>query len=415
MSRLALPGRVVVSRRRYHDPQVASVSPLDEALDLSGKAVSLGVVALSCRLAVDAASFARAGECLLAAAGLRLSDETLRQLVESEGKAVIAAQEAQQLELDWHAGDCRVLGEDGQVTTRLYMGCDGVFVPVVTRAEKRKGRAQVQRRRRQRQRQDPNHHLRGLPPLRPGSKKDRFNEMKLVSFYDQDRQHRLARATRKNHRQAGRLMRQGLVALRARGAEQRIALIDGAPWIARQTLQRQPAFTAMTLDYWHLAEHVHAARREVFGEQGESGKTWAGDLLTTLRKRGYEPFWQELVLLRSGHRRRQARAAIDGLMHYVAPRRDMLDYLRHQQQGWDIGSGPTESMQGSDPQGQRRPTLGPRSRPSDDGLGSPDPEQPMVSLVDPTSKTSRLTRPRKIGQTPGQSHVGALTPSRSGV
>jgi hypothetical protein len=333
-----------MSRRRYEQPGVGSVNPLDEAMDLAGRAVSVGVVALSCRLAVDAASFARAGECLAAAAGLRLSEETLRQLVESEGQAVIAAQEAQQLELDWHAGDCRVMGEDGEVTTRLYMGCDGVFVPVVTAAEKRKRRAGAQRRRRQLQRERPDRHLRGLPPMRPGSKKDRFKEMKLVSFYDQRRAHRLVRATRKNHRHAGRLMRQGLLALRARGAHERIALIDGAPWIARQTQERQPAFTALTLDFWHLAEHVHTMRREVFGEQDEQGRTWTGDLLHTLRDQGYEPFWQQLVQLRSERRRRQARTAIDRLLHYVAPRRDMLDYRRHQEQGWDIGSGPTESM-----------------------------------------------------------------------
>ena len=323
---------------------MGSLTPLDEAVDAANKAISLGVVQLSCRLAIDAASFARAGECLLAAAGLRLSDETLRQLVESEGKAVIAAQEAEQLELDWHAGDGGVLGEDGEPTTRLYMGCDGVFVPVVTAAEKRKRRAKAHRRRRQRQRENPDRTPPPLPPVRPGSRQERFNEMKLVSFYDQRRAYRLVRATRKNHRHAGKLMRQGLVALRARGAKERIALIDGAPWIANQTRQRQPGFTAVTLDFWHLSEHVHAMRREVFGEADEPGRAWTDGLLGTLRDQGYEPFWQELVQLRSRHRRRRAREAIDRLMHYVAPRRDMLDYHRHDQHGWDIGSGPTESM-----------------------------------------------------------------------
>ena len=344
LSRLTLPGRVAISRRRYADPKLGSVTPLDAAMDVAHKAVSLGVVALSCRLSIDAASFTRAGECLEAGTGLRLSDETLRQLVESEGQAVIAAQEAEQLELDWHAGDCRVLGEDGQVTTRLYMGCDGVMVPVVTAAEKRKRRAGAQRRRRCLRREHPGRRLRPLPPMQPGSPCERFNEMKLVSFYDQHRAHRLVRATRRNHRHAGKLMRQGLVSLRARGAHERIALIDGAPWIARQTRQRRPMFTAVTLDYWHLCEHVHAARREVFGEDNPIGRTWAWDLLETLRQQGYEPFWTQLVQLRSGHRRRCARAAIDRLMHYVAPRRDMLDYHRHDQRKWDIGSGPTESM-----------------------------------------------------------------------
>ena len=126
-----------------------------------------------------------------------------------------------------------------------------------------------------------------------------------------------------------------------------MALIDGAVWIARQAQQRRPTFTATTLDYWHLAEHVHTTRREVFGEQAATGQSWAEALLQTLKDRGYESFWEQLVALRSQHRGKRARASIDQLMHYVAPpgaRRNMLDYLRHQRQGWDIGSGPTESM-----------------------------------------------------------------------
>lgn len=121
-------------------------------------------------------------------------------------------------------------------------------------------------------------------------------------------------------------------------------LIDGAPWIASQTRQRQPQFTAVTLDFWHLSEHVHAVRREILGDSDPAGQTWVQDLLHTLRDQGYDPFWDQLVQLRTRHRRRRARAAIDRLMHYVAPRRDMLDYRRHDQHGWDIGSGPTESM-----------------------------------------------------------------------
>jgi len=341
LSRLTLPGRVQTRRRRrYHQPGLGSVSPLDASIDVAQRAVSLGVVQLSCRLALDAASFARAGECLLAAAGLRMSAETLRQLVESAGRQGIAAQEAEQLELDWHAGDCHTQGADGQWTTRLYMGCDGVRVPLVTNAEKRKRRAQAQQRRRRLRK--PGVHRRPLPAMRQGAN-DRFKEMKLVTFYDQSRQHRLVRATRKNHQQAGRLMRQGLVSLRARGARERLALIDGAVWIARQTTQRRPTFTAITLDYWHLSEHVHTTRRDVFGEQA-AGHTWTQQLLQTLTQQGYEPFWQALLTLRSQHRAKRARASIDGLMHYVAARRDMLDYLRHLGQGWDIGSGPTESM-----------------------------------------------------------------------
>lgn len=139
-------------------------------------------------------------------------------------------------------------------------------------------------------------------------------------------------------------MRQGLVGLLARGAVERIALVDGAPWIARQIEQRHPPFTALTLDFWHLSQHVHEARRTLWGEADAAGTTWADELLTTIKRQGYDPFWQKLTELRAKLRSPAKRASMDHLMHYVASRRDMLNYPKHLAAGWDIGSGPTESM-----------------------------------------------------------------------
>lgn len=347
VSRLTRPGRVEISRRRYAAAAAAgsgSLTPLDAALDVANRAISVGVAQLACRLALDAASFRRAGQNLWVASGLRISAETLRQVVESEGKAVAAAQEAEQLELDWTASQCLVLegqGQQEQVTTRLYLGCDGVLVATVTDQEKARRRAKAQARRRGLP--GGGKKRRPLPPRRRGTDQ-RYKEMKLVTLYDQRRQRRLVRVTRKDHRQAGKLMRQGLTAVRARGAQQRIALIDGAPWISKQVGQRQPRFTAVTLDFWHLSEHVHQMRREVFGENDPQGQTWTEDLLRTLRDEGYEPFWEKLSTLKTQHRKQRARQALSALMHYVAPRREMLNYPQHQRHGWDIGSGPTESM-----------------------------------------------------------------------
>jgi len=101
---------------------------------------------------------------------------------------------------------------------------------------------------------------------------------------------------------------------------------------------------AIVLDFYHLAEHVHAARRVVFGEESESGKTWVEQLLHAVKHEGYEPFWSALSQTRTGLRSPAKRAAMDALMHYVAQRHAMLDYARCQTMGWDMGSGSTESM-----------------------------------------------------------------------
>ena len=47
-----------------------------------------------------------------------LSGESLRQLVETEGKRVVQAQKAGQLPIDWSVADCQL--ETG--TTRIYFG-----------------------------------------------------------------------------------------------------------------------------------------------------------------------------------------------------------------------------------------------------------------------------------------------------
>jgi hypothetical protein len=315
---------------------------LDPLIDRAGQAISLGVREVAVRLLLDAASFARAAECLVKASGLRMSEETLRQLAESEGRRVIAAQEGEQLAFDWEAKDCTVATPSGASTTRVYMGSDGVMVPTVTDAEKQKRRAKALERRKKLPRR-PGVRRRRLASPKRGSD-ERFKEMKLVQVYDQSRNRRLVRATRQGPKAAGRIMRQQLVGIKARGAVERIALVDGAPWIARQIEQRQPPFTALTLDFFHLSQHVHEARRAVFGEMDIAGSAWADKLLTTIKHEGYDPFWRQLTEQRAKVRAPAKRDGLDALMQYVAARRDMLDYPRHLAQGWDIGSGPTESM-----------------------------------------------------------------------
>ncbi len=340
-------------RTRYFDPLGGSDAPADRLIDEAGRLVTLGVTELACRLAIDSASFERAAGNLLRAAGLSISEESLRKLVEREGKLLLAAQQAEQLELDFTAGDCGTadtpdrsgnwrLPRDGHQTTRVYVGSDGVKVPVVTDAEKQKRRAKAVRRRGRLPRRRGVRRGR-LPAPRRGADQS-YKEFKIVTYYDQHHERRWVHATRKDHNAAGKLMRQGAAGLRLRAADERVAVVDGAEWIRRQLQRNVPYLDAIVLDFYHLAEHVHAARRVVFGEDDAAGTTWAERLLHGVKHDGYEPFWSELVQTRSGLRSPTKRAAMDALMHYVAERREMLDYPRCQRMGWDIGSGSTESM-----------------------------------------------------------------------
>ena len=54
--------------------------------------------------------------------------------------------------------------------------------------------------------------------------------------------------------------------------------------------------------------------------------------------------WSKLVETRGGLRSPAKRSALDGLMQYVAQRKELIIYPRCDQMGWDVGSGSTESM-----------------------------------------------------------------------
>lgn len=294
--------------------------------------ISVGVREMACRLNGDGKNFDKAAANLGRTAQVHVSGETLRQVVEAEGKRVAQAQKAGQLPVDWSAADCRT--ESG--TSRIYFGSDGVQVPLVTEDEKRKRRQKVKDKRRRRGKK-----ARPLPTRKAGADQ-KYKEFKIVAYYDETQTHRLVAGTRGNHEAAGRLMRRQAGRLRLDRADEKVGNVDGAPWIRNQVHQQSLPLDALGLDFYHLSENVHKARREIYGEEHEGGQQWAGALLHTFKHSGYEAGWQQLVSWRAGLRRGQRRAA-DGLLNYVSDRREMIAYPEFQAKGWQIGSGPTEA------------------------------------------------------------------------
>jgi hypothetical protein len=334
---------VALRRRRYQNKDAKNESPVDELIDLASSGVSLAVREMCCRIATDSGSFARAAANLDRLAQLKLSDERLRQLAESEGRAVLAWQEHEQLELDFDAAACRTnRTADGSVKSRVYVGIDGFMLPVVTDAEVGKRFERAKARRRTLQRSKGVH--RAKLTRRAGADQ-RYKEMKLVTVYDQEKQHRLVRATRGGVDKTGRLLRQMSDDVRLRRAEQVAAVTDGAEWIAKLVEADLPKDRTMViLDYFHASGHVHQARRVVFGEQDQAGDAWAGQLLDALSGRPFDEVWQLLVTTRSKLRNKLKRKALDDLMRYLIERREKVDYASFRAAGLDVGSGPTESM-----------------------------------------------------------------------
>jgi hypothetical protein len=332
---------VELSRRRYGGGGQLSEHPCDRLVDAAESAVSVAVRQMCVREGTNARSFDRGRENLRHLAGVEVGEEQFRQLVEAEGKAVLRQSDEEQLELDWSASQCRATTPQGKQVTRMYVGADGVLVPTTTRAEKGKRRETVLGRRRQMPRQ----RRRGLKPLRPVKRgsDQRYKQVYVTSFYDQGQHHRLVGVTGGKVKGLRRLLRRDARRVLLRGAVERIGMVDGAVCL-RNHLEPLP-LEEILLDFYHLSEHVGEAAAKTLGSGTPEAEKWLGETLHVLRHEGYDPFLRRLLDWRAplrGHKR----AAADKLLGYVTARRDMILYEKCDPRGWDVGSGPTESMCG---------------------------------------------------------------------
>src|SRR5438445_2281655 len=114
---LTINGRVRLLRRRWHSRGEGTTTPLDGWLDTVESTISLGVREMACRLNGDGKNFDKAATNLARTAQVHLSGETLRGLVENEGRQVLRAQRSGQLPINWSAADCVT----ETTTTRVYL------------------------------------------------------------------------------------------------------------------------------------------------------------------------------------------------------------------------------------------------------------------------------------------------------
>jgi hypothetical protein len=324
---------------------VGSCFPLDCWLDKAESTISLGVREMACRLNGSSRNFDKSAENLARAAQVRMSGELLRQVVESQGKAIVAAARAGQLPVEWTAADCPALDKDGQETakTRVYLGSDGVMVPTVTDAEKQTRRHKVKAKRRKRGKK-----CKPLPRVKKGADLA-YKEFKIVTLYDDSCEHRLVSVTRGDCEQAGRIMWRDCGRVGLDKADDKVGVVDGSEWIKNQVKRQSIPLDDLGLDFYHLSENVHKARRAVYGEEDPkdekaAGNAWAAGVLHTAKHEGYQALDEQLQVWSKGLRGRAKRKAAQQLSNYVQERQEMIKYPEFLEQGRQIGSGPTESM-----------------------------------------------------------------------
>lgn len=282
-------------------------------------------------------SFTKAAENLDRIGNIRIGREWLREITEGEGRAVVAARQEGTVRAGWEAKDCRV-SEGGP--SRVMVGSDGVMVPVISEAEKRK-RRETRARKRAGQKGPSRQGRRGR---RERGAEGSYKEFKIGTFYDESREHQYAFATSGDHEALGKMLRREAGKLKLTEAQEKIGVADGAKWIRRQFRVRLPMLDAVILDFYHLAEHVAAAARTCFGEGAPAGASWTQQVLEAAKGQGpavvLEKIQETLKPIRSAGKRK----ALESLREYLTERFETLDYPGYRAKGWDIGSGVTEAF-----------------------------------------------------------------------
>jgi hypothetical protein len=332
VTHLTVNGPMRILRSVYGSRAVGWVVPLDGWLGIGHFSVSVGVRQMCCQEALDS-SFGNVVRSLKTLAELTLSEDRIRRLVEAEGRMVQSLRKTTALGASFTAADC----SDGV----LVSGADGVFVPVVSEAQKARRRATEAKKRAIEERRSTRQ------PGRPkrGADGD-YKEAKLATFYSQDKKHLHVISTLGNADELGRLMRREARKVKLGNASFSYRVADGAKWIDRQYRRNLPMLDEHILDWYHFKEHVVETSHAVYGEATSKAKTWQQTMLDAAWEQGSLVMLHKLSPYERWHRG-DKRAAFENLRNYVAPRSSMTDYPSFRQQGYDCGSGPTESQCGA--------------------------------------------------------------------
>ena len=303
---------------------------IDRFIGIAASKVSIGVRRMCCRAAVSQQGFAKSSEHLKDLSQLSISYERLRQIVEAEGQLVLEVQRKRLLAAEFSAQDCKTSHKGPK---RLYVGTDGVMVPMVTETEKSKRR-------------------KARAPKRTGVRRRRmhkgsdnaYKEFKIATFYNESNEHRQVIATSGNHEVLGRLLRREAKHLKLTDADQKIAVADGAEWIRKQLESKLPMLDSQILDFYHMSEHVWAAANICFNQGSDKAKEFASEILHIAKHDGPTVLLSRLMDELKKYRSKAKRKSLKGLIRYIAHRFEMCDYPKFIEQGWQIGSGPTEAM-----------------------------------------------------------------------
>jgi hypothetical protein len=337
---LTADGEIELERRYFWAKGKGGMFPADASVGIDQGRVSPGAREILCRLGM-VQDFRQAADDANRIGNVPVGREKLRQWVEGEAAAITQVRNSGKLQAAWSSADAKLDGKKKDSPTRVYVGVDGVMAPTVTQLEKDKRRENQSVRRQQRSASGVGN-ARPLPPARKGSD-ERYKEMKIGLFYDQQKKHRHAFVTEGDSEAFGPLLKEHARQVAFEQADECISLTDGARWIAGQICRMLLLIKVMLLDFYHWSQHVHAAAKCCLGETREA-KDWTAARLKEIRELGVTSVLSAIDALMKKIRAPAKRESLQGLRDYIVARLDLLDYRTALARGYDIGSGPTEAM-----------------------------------------------------------------------
>jgi len=321
------------TRTVFWNKDHGTVVPMDLLLGMESSGFSHGVCEICCRESLNTA-FVPASDNIKRLAQLEISSSTVRQIVEAQGRTVATLQRKGQIGPDFTSKDC--------ANGTVIVGSDGVMVPRVTEQQKQKRRKTEAQKREKENRQST---ARAARP-RQGSDGS-YKEHKIVTFYDEDKSHQYVAGTSGNCEEAGRMMRRIGRQVALGQAQSKYSVSDGAPWILNQLHTQLPMLDDNVLDFYHLREYVTKASHALFGEGHSEAVAWRAKMMDVVKTQGSLVLLDHLGAHVTETPEDPGQAELQELRQYVAKRIAMTDYPTFLQQGYDIGSGPTESFCGS--------------------------------------------------------------------
>jgi hypothetical protein len=180
--------------------------------------------------------------------------------------------------------------------------------------------------------------------VRPGGE-EKYKEMKIGIFYDQDKTRRHAFATEAKSDSLAPLLRASGAPVGFDQARRQVSLTDGAKWIITQRCLAFTTLSALLLDFYPLGQPLHATAKCCLGET-EAATPWAQARLAEMKQRGIAGVSSMRAAIDALSKRFGSPAKLKSLRllrEYVVEPMERLDDRPALANGWEIGSGPTEA------------------------------------------------------------------------